>query len=261
MREVRVEEITRAVKELFLKANYELPPDVEKAYREALKREESEAGKEVLNLILLNAEVARRERVAYCQDTGVAVVFVQIGQDVRIVGGDLNEAIIEADSFDLIVMGQPEGPGCYCAAHSFLSQALEKLLRHYAYTIVDNEAGMEHLSRLNMRQVDHLLVVSDASSRGVLTASRIAALIKPLQLEVDHVWLLVNRAPQQIPQALDDYVKEICAQSGLNFLGYLPESAEIFEREVKREPLLDLPSDVPVVKQAYAHFEKMLKGG
>ncbi len=173
----------------------------------------------------------------------------------------LNEAIIEADSFDLIVMGQPEGPGCYCAAHSFLSQALEKLLRHYAYTIVDNEAGMEHLSRLNMRQVDHLLVVSDASSRGVLTASRIAALIKPLQLEVDHVWLLVNRAPQQIPQALDDYVKEICAQSGLNFLGYLPESAEIFEREVKREPLLDLPSDVPVVKQAYAHFEKMLKGG
>ncbi len=173
----------------------------------------------------------------------------------------LNEAIIEAESFDLVVMGQPEGPGCYCAAHSFLSQALEKLLRHYAYTVVDNEAGMEHLSRLNMRQVDHLLVVSDASSRGVLTASRIAALIEPLQLEVDHVWLLVNRAPQQVPQALDEYVKEICAQSGLSFLGYLPESQEIFEREVKREPLLDLPKDTPVVEQAYARFEKMLKGG
>ena len=173
----------------------------------------------------------------------------------------LNEAIIEAENFDLVVMGQPEGPGCYCAAHSFLSQALEKLLRHYAFTVVDNEAGMEHLSRLNMRQVDHLLVVSDASSRGVLTASRIAALIKPLQLEVDHMWLLVNRAPQQIPPALDDYVKEICTQSGLQFLGYLPESQEIFEREVKREPLLDLPKEIPVVKEAYARFEEMLKGG
>jgi len=95
MREVHVDEITKAVKELFLKANYELPEDVEKAFKEALKKEESEAGKEVLNLILLNAEVAKKERVAYCQDTGVAVVFVQLGQDVRVVGGDINKAIEE----------------------------------------------------------------------------------------------------------------------------------------------------------------------
>ena len=95
MREIHIDQITEAVKELFLKANYELPEDVEKAFEEALKREESEAGKEVLNLILLNAEVAKRERAAYCQDTGVAVVFVQLGQDVRIVGGDINKAIEE----------------------------------------------------------------------------------------------------------------------------------------------------------------------
>lgn len=172
----------------------------------------------------------------------------------------LNEAIIEATGFDLIVMGQPEGPGCYCAAHSFLSQALEKLIRHYAFVVVDNEAGMEHLSRLNLRQVEDLLVVSDSSSRGVMTAGRIADLIKPLQLEVGTVWLLVNRAPQEIPQALDRYVEEICQEKGMKFLGYLKESEEIFQAEIERKPLLDLPSETPVVREANQLFEKMLEG-
>jgi fumarate hydratase subunit alpha len=93
MRKIHVDEITRAVKELFLKANYEIPPDVEKAFKKALEEETSELGKEVLNLLLENSKTAKEERVAYCQDTGVAVVFVQIGQDVQIVGGDLNKAI------------------------------------------------------------------------------------------------------------------------------------------------------------------------
>ncbi len=173
----------------------------------------------------------------------------------------LNEAIIEARGFDLIVMGQPEGPGCYCAAHAFLSQALEKLMRHYAYVVVDNEAGMEHLSRLNMRKIDHLLIVSDASSRGVMTAGRIAELIKPLQLEVGTIWLLVNRAPQDIPAALDKYVQEICAEKGMRFLGYLKESPTIFEAEIERKPLLSLPNESEVFKEAKGLFERMLKEG
>ncbi len=173
----------------------------------------------------------------------------------------LNEAIIEASGFDLIVMGQPEGPGCYCAAHSFLSQALEKLMRHYAYVVVDNEAGMEHLSRLNMREIDHLLVVSDASSRGVMTAGRIAELIKPLQLEVGTVWLMVNRAPQEIPKALDDYVKEVCKEKGMKFLGYLRESEEIFKAEIERRPLLELPEETEIVKEANTLFERLVREG
>ncbi len=173
----------------------------------------------------------------------------------------LNEAIIEASGFDLIVMGQPEGPGCYCAAHAFLSQALEKLMRHYAYVVVDNEAGMEHLSRLNMRKIDHLLVVSDASSRGVMTAGRIAELIKPLQLEVGTLWLLVNRAPEKIPEALDDYVQQICAEKGMKFLGYLKESPEIFEAEIERKPLLSLPEKASVFEEASSLFKEMLKEG
>lgn len=170
----------------------------------------------------------------------------------------VHEAMVEAEGYDLLVMGQPEGPGCYCAAHSFLSQALQRIEKSYAYLVVDNEAGMEHLSRLNMTEIDHLLVVSDASSRGILTAARIAALIKPLQLQVAHRWLIVNRAPEEIPEALDKYVREICEKENLSFLGYLPESEEIFKLEVEQKPLWKLTSENPLLTRAYKLFEHML---
>lgn len=170
----------------------------------------------------------------------------------------VHEALVEAEGYDLLVMGQPEGPGCYCAAHSFLSQALQKLERSYAYMVVDNEAGMEHLSRLNMTEIDHLLVVSDASSRGVLTAARIAALVKPLQLQVSHKWLLVNRAPEEIPEALDKHVREVCAREDLKLLGYLPESERVFELEINQKPLWELPAEDPFLRKAYGLFEKLM---
>lgn len=94
-REIEYEKIVEAVKEIALKANYNLPKDVIHAFQQALEREESELGREVLRQILLNAEAAEKEEMAYCQDTGVAVVFVEIGQDVRVVGGSLRDAIEE----------------------------------------------------------------------------------------------------------------------------------------------------------------------
>ena len=95
MREVRYEDIVRAVKEIAIKANYELPEDVVYAFESALEREESELGREVIRQILLNAQTAKEEGMAYCQDTGVAVVFVDIGQDVHVVGGYIGDAITE----------------------------------------------------------------------------------------------------------------------------------------------------------------------
>ncbi len=95
MREVRYEDIVKAVKDIAIKANYELPEDVAYAFSKALEKEESELGREVIKQILLNAEVAKKEGMAYCQDTGVAVVFVDIGQDVRVVGGYIGDAITE----------------------------------------------------------------------------------------------------------------------------------------------------------------------
>ncbi|MEJ5339398.1 MAG: fumarate hydratase [Aquificaceae bacterium] len=95
MREVHYEQIVEAVRRIAIKANYELPEDVELAYQSALRREESELGREVLQQILLNIRAAREEQAAYCQDTGVAVVFVELGQEVHVVGGSLEDAINE----------------------------------------------------------------------------------------------------------------------------------------------------------------------
>ncbi|MBA2848314.1 AAA family ATPase [Thermosulfuriphilus ammonigenes] len=170
----------------------------------------------------------------------------------------VHEALIEAPGFDLLVMGQPEGPGCYCAANAFLAQVMEGVAKNYRYLVVDNEAGMEHLSRLNMRRVDYLLVVSDPSSRGVLTAGRIARLTEPLGLEVGRKVLIVNRAPEEIPPALADQIEKTALETGLEFAGYLPHSEELFRFEVERRPLLELPQDSAVLREAYKIFDSLL---
>ena len=95
MREVHVNDIIEAVRKIAIESNYFLPEDALVAYREALRKEESPLGREVLKEIIANAELALKEEMPYCQDTGVAVVFVEVGQDVHIVGGSLEEAINE----------------------------------------------------------------------------------------------------------------------------------------------------------------------
>jgi CO dehydrogenase maturation factor len=149
----------------------------------------------------------------------------------------LHQAIIEGNGYDLIVMGQPEGPGCYCAAHSFLSQAIEKLMKSYRYLVIDNEAGMEHLSRLNLLEMEHLIVVSDASMRGIMTAGRIADLLKTLQIKVEHLWFIVNRSPMPVPEELSSYAKEVCEKYGLKLLAFLPEDPMVLKYEVSRTPV------------------------
>ncbi len=171
----------------------------------------------------------------------------------------INQAVIEAKGFDLLVMGQPEGPGCYCMANSILAQVMEKLARNYRYLLVDNEAGMEHLSRLNLRTIHALFVVSDPSARGVLTAARIADLTKALQVEVGQKVLIVNRVPEPVPEALDEHVKQAVSETDLVFGGYVPASQEIFQKEMAQESLLDLPEETPAVRQAFEIFDKYLK--
>ena len=168
------------------------------------------------------------------------------------------QAIIESTGYDLLVMGQPEGPGCYCMANSILAQVMEGLARSYRYMIVDNEAGMEHLSRLNLRNIHTLFVVSDPSARGVLTAARIADLTNSLGVEVENKVLMVNRVPQPVPEALDNHVKEAVAKTDLQFGGYIPASDEIFDAEMAQKSLLELPEQTEAVKAAWSVFEKYL---
>lgn len=168
----------------------------------------------------------------------------------------LHQAIIEANGYDLIVMGQPEGPGCYCAAHSFLAQALEKLMRSYQYLVIDNEAGMEHLSRLNLLEMEHLIIVSDASYRGIITVERIAELIRSLNIKVDHLWMVVNRCPDNLPRELSDLAHEIANRQNLKLLAFLPEDPQVLKFEAQRIPVFQWGKTV-IKEASYSAFQKL----
>jgi len=156
----------------------------------------------------------------------------------------LNQAIIEAEEYDLLVMGQPEGPGCYCPAYAFLSQAIEKLLRFYKYIVMDNEAGMEHISRLNLAEMEHLIIISDATLRGIQTAGRISKLVFNLPIKVERCWLIVNRCPQPVPQELRDYAQKIAQENKLQLLGFLPEDPNIIKYEINQIPVFEWKNSI-----------------
>jgi CO dehydrogenase maturation factor len=166
----------------------------------------------------------------------------------------INQCLVEADGFDLIVMGQPEGPGCYCAANNLIAHYMEVLSKNYPYILMDNEAGMEHLSRLTTKNVDRLLLVSDPSWRGIQTARRLQDLARQLKIVVGEVWLIVNRVTDGLsPKAQ----AEIEAQ-GLRLAGLIPDDPLIAEFDRQGRPTFGLPADSAALQAAYALFAKII---
>jgi len=169
----------------------------------------------------------------------------------------IHQALIEEPGFDLMVMGQPDGPGCYCAANQYLAMTMDKLAENYRFIVVDNEAGMEHLSRMNLRKIDYLLIVSDPSARGILTARRIADITGPLQLEVDKRYLIVNRAPDPVPDALMAKIDQAVNETGLPLGGIISSSNDLIDQELSGDSYLKLSGDCPVIRQAYDIFDNI----
>ncbi len=167
----------------------------------------------------------------------------------------IHQSLIEETGFDLMVMGQPDGPGCYCAANQYLAMTMDKLAENYKYIIVDNEAGMEHLSRMNLRSIDYLLIVSDPSARGIMTARRIADITGPLQLEIKNQYLLVNRAPSPVPPALQKKIDEAVGDADMNLAGIISSSDDLIDQELSGASYLQLAEDSAVIKQAYTIFD------
>jgi len=170
----------------------------------------------------------------------------------------VHQSLIEETGFDLMVMGQPDGPGCYCAANQFLSMAMDHLADNYQYILVDNEAGMEHLSRLNLTTIDHMLVISDPSARGVMTAGRISEITKPLNLKVHAKWLIVNRAPNPVPPALMAKIEQTVQEAELPLAGIVHSSDDLINQELSGNSYLVLSNDLQVMQEAYALFDKIL---
>jgi CO dehydrogenase maturation factor len=166
----------------------------------------------------------------------------------------LQQSVVENEGYDLVVMGQPESAGCYCAANTLLTGFLEKLTGNYPYIVIDNEAGMEHISRLTTRNVDILLVVSDTSRRGLQAAIRINALAKNLNIGVGKSFLVVN----QIKDELSEDVLAMIEEAGLTYAGAVPEDRTIYEYDMKGRPTVDLPETSEAVKAVFGIFEKII---
>ena len=166
----------------------------------------------------------------------------------------LQQAVIEDDGFDLIVMGQPEGPGCYCAANTLLTGFLDKLIGNYPYVVMDNEAGMEHISRLTTRNVDILLIIADTSRRGLQAAIRINELAKSLNIGVGKSYLIINQTREETPDA----VLEIIKNDGLELAGTIPEDRTVYEYDLKGRPTIEIPENNQAVQAAFEIFAKLI---
>jgi len=167
----------------------------------------------------------------------------------------LEQALVEAEGYDLLVMGRPEGPGCYCAANTLLTNYLDRLIENYAYVVMDNEAGMEHISRLTTNNVDLLLVVSDASRRGIQAAARIVELTQQLPLKIRQKAFVVNQAKEGQEKDIEKSVKEF----GLELSGVIPEDPLIREFDLNGKPTTQLTMKSEAVKAAFSLFEKILR--
>jgi CO dehydrogenase maturation factor len=167
----------------------------------------------------------------------------------------LQQAVVEDDGFDLIVMGQPEGQGCYCAANTLLTSFLEKLTGNYPYIVMDNEAGMEHISRLTTSNVDVLLTISDTSRRGLQAAIRINDLAKNLNIGVSKSYLIIN----QTKEAPSDIVLNIIKEKGMKLIGTIPEDPTVYEYDLNGRPTIELPEDNTAVMAAYEMFDKIIE--
>jgi CO dehydrogenase maturation factor len=151
----------------------------------------------------------------------------------------IQDALVESKGMDLLAMGRPEGPGCYCAANNWLRESIDRISSNYDYVVIDNEAGMEHISRQTARDVDILLLVSEPTIRGITAAARMKELIGELRTHVDRIVLVLNRVKDGIPEEIKKAIKE----SRLDLVGTISEDPNIEALEVKGAPLSDLPTD------------------
>jgi len=167
----------------------------------------------------------------------------------------LEQAVIESGDFDLVVMGQPEGAGCYCAANTLLTNFLERLSENYPYIVMDNEAGMEHISRLTTKNIDVLLIVTDASRRGLQAAIRIHELAGSLHIGVQRSCLIINQAKGDPP----DEVLEMVREAGLEYIGSVPADDMVYEFDFTGRPMIEMPEDSPVVQAAFTAFDRFMQ--
>lgn len=165
-----------------------------------------------------------------------------------------HRCIAEDDDYDLLVMGRTQGKGCYCYVNGLLQTQVQKLTPNYQYVVVDNEAGMEHISRGILPKVDYIILVSDCSRRGVQAAGRIAELSRECGMKPKRMGLIVNRAPEGI---LNEGTKDEIEKQGLELLGVVPQNEAVYEYDCDGKPTVELPDDSPVKEALHKIMDQL----
>jgi CO dehydrogenase maturation factor len=166
----------------------------------------------------------------------------------------VQEALTEAKGFDLLAMGRPEGAGCYCAANTLARKYIDLLSGNYPYVVIDNEAGMEHFSRLTTQDVDLLFILSDSSRRSIITAGRIRDLIKELKSNIVKEVLILNG----MTRPLEEEISEEIRRNHLDLAGMIPACEEIGHYDRSGIPTFQLPLSVPSVQAAWRIFDQYI---
>jgi len=157
----------------------------------------------------------------------------------------IRNSLAEGGRFDLIAMGRSEGPGCYCAVNHNLREVVDSMSKNYRYVVIDNEAGMEHLSRRTTRDVQHLLVVSDPTQRGLVAAQRIAGFRNEMDIQIENTYLILNRLNGPLPPELEEFIDKM----DIPLLGVVPADEELASFEFSGRPLVELGDDSPVYQK------------
>ncbi len=171
----------------------------------------------------------------------------------QLVEMNVHQALVEGKGFDLLVMGRGEGPGCYCYANNLFKKYIDVLQDNYDYIIMDNEAGMEHLSRKTTSNVNYLLIISDPSPKGILTASRIRDLSGELDINAGKIFLIVNRVSKKLDGRLKNYIEE----KKLDLLGIVNADNSIYEMDMSEKSIFDIPEKSTALKQVRELIEKL----
>lgn len=148
----------------------------------------------------------------------------------------IRSALVEGDQFDLIAMGRSEGPGCYCAVNHNLRLVIDTISKNYRYVVIDNEAGMEHLSRRTTRDVDYLIIVSDPSIRGLMAAERIAQFRNEMDIKIKNASLVINRVNGELSSSVLEYIEKI----NLPLIGCFQEDELVKIFDGAGKPLINL---------------------
>jgi len=160
----------------------------------------------------------------------------------RFIEYEIQTAIEEVGGFDILTMGRPEGPGCYCYVNNVLRNIIAKFIKDYGYVVIDNEAGLEHLSRRTTRSADTLLVISDATPAGLRAAKRISELVRELEIKVQKSFLVINRANLKDQcRALKN--RERLVGASPEFLGFLPLDRKINRISLNGNSLMQLENN------------------